>query len=226
MMISLLIETSTERGCIALMRGTEVIYHKELPFGLTNSQHLLPEIDLAFKASAITPQDLEFVTAGIGPGSYTGIRVGVMTAKALAYALKIPLVGISTLEGFVPAQVGLYCAIIDAKIGGVYLLKGEKTQQGIELSSQPQICELNQLETVLGEGMQFLVTPNSAIIKPKIEGLFGQKWLWIDSGPDPVQMTRSALAKVKAGDVSLDGRMELLYLRKTQAEIEKERRVS
>ena len=218
-MLSLLIETSTERGCIAILRDQELVCFKELPFGLTNSQHLLPEIEKMLKTSGITPRQLQFITAGIGPGSYTGIRVGVMVAKAFAYALKIPLVGVSSLEGFVPSSIGNYAAIIDAKIGGVYLLLGQKTLEGTQLISPPQLIPLDQLKTKLSS-IEILVTPNSSVIRPKIEKL--GSWLWEEKGVDPVQMTRSALKKKATGDISLDGKLELLYLRKTQAEIEKE----
>lgn len=211
-MLSLLIETSTERGCIAILRDQELVCFKELPFGFANSQHLLPEVEKIFKASGIRPKELQFITAGIGPGSYTGIRVGVMVAKAMAYALKIPLIGVSSLEGFIPSTFGNYAAIIDAKMGGVYLLLGQKT-------SQPQLVSLDQLKPKLSS-IEILVTPNSSAIRPKIEAL--GSWLWEEKGVDPVQMTKSALKKKESGDVSLDGRLELLYLRKTQAEIEKQ----
>lgn len=89
-MISLLIETCTERGVIAFFKGTDLIYERELPYGYQNSQHLLPEIQQTFQKLALSPQQLQFITVGRGPGSYTGIRIGVMVAKTLAYALKIP----------------------------------------------------------------------------------------------------------------------------------------
>ena len=103
-MISLLIETSTERSLIALFRDLDPLDIRELPFGLQNSKHLLPEIKSLFERAGLKPADLDLIVAGIGPGSYTGIRVGAMTAKAMAFALNIPVIGISSLEGFIAPE--------------------------------------------------------------------------------------------------------------------------
>ena len=221
-MLSLLIETCTERGVIAFLKGIEPIYVKELPYGYQNSQHLLPEIQKAFQAAGLQPKQLEFISVGIGPGSYTGIRVGVVVAKALAYALKIPLVGVCSLEGFLPSHVEeiCYAAVIDAKIGGLYWQMARLVEGNVQLISSPQVCQLNEAQALLSQA-SLLISPNIKVIKEKMEKHSSPLWHWEEKSPDPIQLTRSALKKIENGKASLNSQLDLLYLRKTQAEMER-----
>src|SRR5262245_51524685 len=101
-MRTLILDTATERGVAAFIENGKERFSIELPFGLQNSHHLLPELERAMNENAITWEQIELIGVGIGPGSYTGIRIGTMVAKTLAYSFKIPLVGICTLDGFLP----------------------------------------------------------------------------------------------------------------------------
>lgn len=220
-MISLLIETSTERGVVALFKGTEAIYEGQLPFGLQNSKNLFPEITKAFEVSKLTPSDLKFVVAGMGPGSYTGIRVAAMVAKSICFALQIPLIGVCSLEGFTPKENGAYASIIDARIGGVYVQTGYFDGGKITSLSVPVLYSLDEAVFALKD-IKTLVTPNSLSLKQKFEKLtLGCHWNWIDTDPNLKQMIVSAFSKYEKGEFSLDGHLDLLYLRKTQAEIER-----
>lgn len=208
-MISLLIETSTERGIVALFREEELLHLVELPFGYQNSKHLLPTLQEAFSVTGLKVQDVQLIAVGIGPGSYTGIRVGAMTAKAIAYALQVPLVGVASLEGFIPQKESSYAAIIDAKIGGVYVQTGK---------SGPALYQIEEAIALLKDA-KVLVTPCAQHLQSKMPG----PWQWIERYPDPHQLMKIAHAKYKAGDFSRDYALDLLYLRKTQAEIEKQK---
>jgi tRNA threonylcarbamoyladenosine biosynthesis protein TsaB len=221
-MLNLCLETSTERGFVSLFDGVSQLFYEELPFGHQNSTHLLPMIHKAISTCGLSPKQLQFISTGIGPGSYTGIRVGAITAKALAYALNIPVIGICSLDGFVPDEDGDFAALIDAKIGGVYLQCG--TKKGSQLISQPpEVCELEKAGMVL-DGVQIALTPNAKILKPKLDALYPNLGMqWQEMSPNPSRMTKLALEKYEKGEFSTDSRLELLYLRKTQAEIEKER---
>ena len=187
-MLSLLIETCTERSLIALFRDLDPLDIRELPFGLQNSKHLLPEIQALFERAGLKPADLDLIVAGIGPGSYTGIRVGAMTAKAMAFALNIPVIGISTLEGF--TAIGSYAAVIDAKIGGIYVgLPG----------SDPALYSLDQAKELL-KNVETLVTPNSAVLKSKLPH---PKWL--ERYPDPIPMMRHRCLNIAPETIPLKG---------------------
>lgn len=220
-MITLLIETSTERGIVALYDNTTPLFHAELPFGYNNSKFLLPTLEKELKEAKISLNQIGLIAVGIGPGSYTGIRIGVMVAKTLAFAEKLPLVGVCTLEGFVPDQDGTFAAVIDAKIGGLYLLKGKKKGNHITYTSQPEVCALEKIGERLTD-VETLITPCSTRIKPLLEKHYpGSSWKWLEASPNPLHLIKSALDKFKKGEASSDTHLNLLYLRKTQAEVEK-----
>lgn len=95
-----------------------VINHKK-----THSQKMMPQIESMFKLSEIDIKDIDIFSAAVGPGSFTGVRIGVATVKAMAQALDKPCVGVSTLMALAN-QVnhfgGIICPILDARREQVY----------------------------------------------------------------------------------------------------------
>jgi tRNA threonylcarbamoyl adenosine modification protein YeaZ len=220
-MQALIIETSTERGLIALSEDNQVKAVKELPFGYQQSKFLMSELEQLLKDQ--TAHSFDCIGVGVGPGSYTGIRIGASVAKALAYAWKLPLIGFSSLEAFIPKEQGLFAAVFDAKISGVYFLKGLKERQQISYLSEPSISPLAELNLHWQE-IEFLVTPYEKNIKSKIHQLYPQaSWKWEEVSPNAEQLASRIAEKYRLQEWSLDGRLELLYLRKTEAELEKEK---
>lgn len=94
----LYIETATDVCSVALSRGAEVIGLKEEAGGNNHAKHLLPFVDEVLKQSGCTVSDLNGVAVSVGPGSYTGLRIGVSTAKGIAYTAGIPVMAVGTLE--------------------------------------------------------------------------------------------------------------------------------
>ncbi|QLH35474.1 MAG: hypothetical protein HWD61_04415 [Parachlamydiaceae bacterium] len=84
--------------------GRERIFQGDLPYGLNSSKYLLKEIERGLKILNKNLDGLKFIAVGIGPGSYTGIRMGVITAKTIAFSLKKDLVAFCSLEAFVSSQ--------------------------------------------------------------------------------------------------------------------------
>lgn len=222
-MYSLLIETATERGIVSLMQGSECLFHRDLPYGLSNSKFLLPAIAEGLKLSDVGAKELSFVAVGIGPGSYTGIRVAVATAQAIAYGVRIPLIGVSTLTCFAPREEGRFAVLIDAKIGGVYVLTGRRLPSGeVVVDSPAAIVPIAKLFGLL-DGIASIVTPNATVLRPKLEAFPGapsslKEWRWEESAPIPHLMGKVADEMLLRGNVTKQGPLDLLYLRKTQAE--------
>ena len=94
----LYIETATDVCSVALSKGAEIIGLKEEAGGNNHAKHLLPFVDEVLKQAGIVMKDINGVAVSIGPGSYTGLRIGVSTAKGIAYTAGIPVMAISTLE--------------------------------------------------------------------------------------------------------------------------------
>lgn len=220
-MISLLLETSTEFGLVALFKDKQLICEETLPPGLQNSKYIFTGIQKALSSFSLNPKDLNLIIAGVGPGSYTGIRVSAITAKTLSFALQIPLVGISSLNGFIPQNDGVFASIIDARIGGVYIKTGVMEHGVCRWTTCPMLYSLNEAFEFLKEIKTF-VTPSSLLLKPKFNEVFKDQITWIESAPNCEEMGRTAFEKFERGDYTLNQELELLYLRKTQAEIERE----
>jgi len=120
--MELAIDTATDMASIALSHRSEVRAEMTWPSGQNHTVELVPNlIHLLHQAKAEIPQ-IDAIIVTKGPGSFTGLRVGVGTAKGLAFALGTPLVGIGTLEveAFPHAEVGLpICPLLDAGRGEV-----------------------------------------------------------------------------------------------------------
>ena len=221
-MTELLIDTCTERAQIALCSSGSLIELLKLPSGFEQSRKLLPEIDALLKKHDLLPSQLSALFVTNGPGSYTGIRMGAIVAKIFSYTCSIPLVALSSLMGFIPEEEGPFAALIDAKIGGVYTLFGKKENACISYSENPKLLSLEAFNEQYITPIP-LICPNSRRLAPKLKELFPQKtFLFQDKECDPHRLIQLGQEKLTAGDYSSYGSMELLYLRKTQAEIEKE----
>ncbi|MCC8180172.1 MAG: tRNA (adenosine(37)-N6)-threonylcarbamoyltransferase complex dimerization subunit type 1 TsaB [Planctomycetes bacterium] len=95
----LALESSTAHGGAALLRGGKTVAVHRLPEGLRHGRDLLPAAAELLASQSLAAADLACIAVSAGPGSYTGIRVGVMAAKSLAYGAKIPLTAVSSLAG-------------------------------------------------------------------------------------------------------------------------------
>lgn len=117
------IDTSTSCGSIGLVQDEYVISEYLLNASVTHSERLLGAIDLVLRNAGLGLEDLDGFTIALGPGSFTGVRIGVSTVKGLAYAVQKPVAGVSTLD-VLASQVSptpfLICPIIDARKGEVY----------------------------------------------------------------------------------------------------------
>ena len=220
MMRTLLLETSTERGIVAIVEDGALLFHQELPFGLQNSQLILPILSEGLRSTHLNSSDFSMVGVGIGPGSYTGIRVGATIAKTLAFACHLPLIGVCTLDLFIPEEDGVFAAIIDAKIGGAYLQIGCKADGQIIWAQGPMVCLLPQAIELLRK-VPVLVTPNAAQLQAKLRALCPDvSWQWVERYPCPLRLASVVGERFVRGEWDKEGQLELLYMRKTQAEIE------
>ena len=117
------IDTSTMTGGVALLKDDELVGESILNIRTTHSERLLPALERLLADGGIEAKELDLLSVVTGPGSFTGLRIGVATAKGLSYALGIPSVGVTTLEGygwqfsFFP---GIVLALVDARRENVF----------------------------------------------------------------------------------------------------------
>ncbi|MCA9264481.1 MAG: tRNA (adenosine(37)-N6)-threonylcarbamoyltransferase complex dimerization subunit type 1 TsaB, partial [Planctomycetales bacterium] len=94
----LALETSSFHGSVALLDGQMLLASRALPDDSRSAESLAPTIREVLTSVGVTPRAIELVAVTVGPGSFTGLRVGVTTAKTFAYAVSAAVVGVNTLE--------------------------------------------------------------------------------------------------------------------------------
>ena len=114
-------DTSSKALTLAILEDETLLAQMTLNIKKNHSITLMPAIDFLMKSLDMKPTDLDRIAVAQGPGSYTGLRIAVATAKTLAHTLKIELVGVSSLLALVPEQAeGLVIPVMDARRNNVY----------------------------------------------------------------------------------------------------------
>lgn len=169
-MIILGLDTTTLACSVALLNGDLLPAEFTLNIRKTHSERLLPLIDFVLRECDTHREQLEAIAAASGPGSFTGIRIGLATARGLAQGLAIPAVGVSTMEALADAVAvpgALICPLLDARRSQVYaaLYRREPAPElDLELIIPPAATALSALVSRLkrfqqpiiftGEGLQ------------------------------------------------------------------------
>ncbi|MEB6339705.1 tRNA (adenosine(37)-N6)-threonylcarbamoyltransferase complex dimerization subunit type 1 TsaB [Mammaliicoccus sciuri] len=149
-MTTLLIDTSNQPLAVALVKDGNVLINYQSNIKKNHSLQLMPVIESLMDEAQITPQSLSDIVVANGPGSYTGLRIGITTAKTMAYILDIPLYEVSSLKALAATYnnendliVPLFDARRDHVFAGVYQYKDDKLET-IKEDSYISIEALNQ----------------------------------------------------------------------------------
>jgi len=157
------IDTSTLCGSIALIEEQALRAEINVNLGRKHTERLLPGLEWIFTELGIEPKELDAIAVGIGPGSFTGLRVGLSTAKGLALSLGIPILGISSLKALAYAvrfYPGTILAVLDARKSQVFaqfFAGGEElTSSGEPMVIEPEILvnQIPERTLLVGEGVR------------------------------------------------------------------------
>jgi tRNA threonylcarbamoyladenosine biosynthesis protein TsaB len=118
-MLILAFDTATDVATSALVDDGEVLGERS-----SRAQTLLEDVDALLRQGGARPTDVDALAVGVGPGSFTGVRVGLATARGLALALGVPVAGVSTLAALAAGAPGAL-PVIDARRREVFVLQGE-----------------------------------------------------------------------------------------------------
>ena len=227
-MLILAFETSAKAGSVALLEDSKLLGESYQNTGLTHSQTIMTMAEDLLKSCGKSPQDVEAVAVAAGPGSFTGVRIGVAAAKGFAWGAELPCYGVSTLEAMAQG-LGLWEGVIvctmDARRNQVYNAvfraeKGEITRlcedRAISLEELKQ--ELSQMEETL-----YLVGDGSNLTYTSLQGELTNLVI-----PPEYKMHQRAVgvgllacAMAKKGDVGDANALTPNYLRLSQAERER-----
>ncbi len=155
--LQLAIDTSASRPTVAILRGEQIIAEWLGPSGLKHHETLLSGVDECLKRSGFALSDLSFLTVGIGPGLFTGLRIGIITAKFLADPLGIPCVAVSSLLALAwqSGQVGQgrLWVLGDARSRRVYALPVESFAPDFSSSEDEAVaCPPEEAATRISAG--------------------------------------------------------------------------
>jgi len=115
------VDTSNKVASVALFNDKNLLNEKFSDDQKTHSEKLLPIIDELLKEEKLSIKDIDLFIVSVGPGSFTGIRIGVSTVKGMAQALNKKVISVTSLEGLIEMTTGEnVCAIINARHGNVY----------------------------------------------------------------------------------------------------------
>lgn len=160
----LLLDAATEALSVALSCDLDNAHFEVCP--QQHSQKMLPLVDMALKNASVSLASLDAIAFGRGPGSFTGVRVGVSVTQGLAYAVNLPVVGISNLQmmaqqAFDTTDAKYAIATIDARMGEVYYAEFKRGDNGLaEFISQELVIKPDEITlpdynvVVVGTGCQ------------------------------------------------------------------------
>ncbi|MBQ8828039.1 MAG: tRNA (adenosine(37)-N6)-threonylcarbamoyltransferase complex dimerization subunit type 1 TsaB [Clostridia bacterium] len=191
-MLTLCIDTSCNTAGVSICENGIIISEISINDRNTHSVKLMPAVDYLFKIAGKDVSDLDLIAVVNGPGSYTGLRIGVSAAKAISYSADVPVVGVNTLDflaySAACADDGYICPVIDARNTHMYFALYNiqkdgcvrKTERIIEYGAMPadEMCEVVKSKTqspvlFIGDG----VIANRELLKQ----LFGENFIEADS---------------------------------------------
>lgn len=138
----LAIDTSTATGRIAIAAGETVLFASEFTSQRSHNSQIFSPLEAALDCCG---RELDLVAVGTGPGSYTGVRIGIASGIAIAMALELPVIGIPSACAAAAAAGGAYTLIGDARRGATFLAEAN----GHQLESAPELIDDGQLSARL-----------------------------------------------------------------------------
>ena len=222
----LMIDTSGPACGVAIMADGRLVYEAELTHKQTHSQRVMLMVDAALQMSDMTLEDMDVLGAVVGPGSFTGVRIGVSTVKALAHAAGKPCVAVDALEALaanVTAFDGVVCPILDARAQQVYGAMFKDGKRVLEDVVEKLALFLDRVEAT-GEAALFL-GDGAPGFEAAIRERLGDKAHFVKPQHNGLRAgSACAVAKerLEKGEATLDYITLLpLYLRAPQAERER-----
>ena len=224
-MILLCLDTSGPVAGVALMEDGAVRYEAMAVNAFTHSQSILPMTEEAYRRTGLTVGTTDVIAVTVGPGSFTGVRIGVSTVKALAHAAGKRCVAVDALEAMangVRPYPGVICPIQDARAGQVYGAAFAGGTLDRLLPDEPlKLEEFLDKAAALGEKLLFL-GDGMPVHRQRIAEILGER---AEFAPPHLSFLRPASAAALAWekrDQAVDYRtLKPLYLRPPQAERQK-----
>lgn len=238
----LAIDTSSKVCSVAITEDTNKIIELNSDDEKTHSVKLMPMVDEALKTSNLSLDNIDLLACCVGPGSFTGVRIGIATVKAFSDAKNLPVVGVSSLEGLAynliekstPAtQLSntLFCSIIDAKNNnvycGLYRYYNNCLNQFVDLIAEDINTVISKINTIITTfDNQFnnisFVGDGSIVYRDLLKGEFKNIPINfandLQNNANSISIATAGYIKYQNGNYGDSNSLSPIYLRKSQAE--------
>ena len=227
----LAIDTSTQVSSVAVVSDGKLAAELTMQAKLTHSETLLPHIEEVLGMANQKKEELEGIAVSLGPGSFTGLRIGLATAKAMAYALQLPIVGVPTLRALAwhfPVEGFQLLPMIDAQKGNVYVERYMWEHGKLLRKTGVQVLPVEEVIRRTEE-LPGTVVLMGDVISKRIEGKQTLP-MHVMLAPLHLRMPRAAnvalcgLELLKEGKTGNVMDMEPVYIRRSEAEVLWEKR--
>ena len=227
----LAIDTATQVSSVAVASADKLAAELTMQAKLTHSETLMPHIKEVLRMANVRKEQLEGIAVSIGPGSFTGLRIGLAAAKAMAYALDLPIVGVSTLKALAyhyPVPGIRIVSLLDAQKGNAYRESYEWEEGTLMVVNPVEVLPIAEILAECAEsGRETVVLGDIAVrrIRGKVDLPAN-----VTVAPAHLVMPRAAcvamlgLQELAAGHTDNVMNMEPVYIRRSEAEVFWEKR--
>lgn len=228
----LAIDASGVAASVAILEDENLVSEYMVHYKLTHSQTLLPMIDEVCKMVDVDLTTIDTIAVTSGPGSFTGLRISAGTAKGMALALDIPIVGIPTLDAIannIPYTENIICPIMDARREQVYTALYRWQGDTLERLTEHLVIHIDEVIDMIAKYNKSVIFLGDAtmVYKERINDKLGEK---ANFAPPALRLQRAAtvaqlgMEEFKKGNTTPHMEFAPTYLRPSQAEREYERK--
>lgn len=184
------IESATFAQSVALLEDDRVVAEASYVAEGGRGGRLMPTVDEVLRQAGLSVGDLDAVSVSVGPGSFTGLRVGLATAKGLARGAGVSLVGVSTLEVLAEGydvKEGSICALLDAYRGEVFAAMFRRNGGRLERLTADMVA-VPEAVPLSGEGETHMIGNGAACYRERLKAVFGERVNVTGEGTSAVPM--------------------------------------
>lgn len=228
-MLVLGIETATDRVGVAIgdHHGVQALF--EATLGRRHAETVAPAVDFVRRQADVDLRDLSAIAVDVGPGLFTGLRVGLATAKTLAQALELPMIGLTSLEvlahplrrtGLRSAQV--IAAVVDGRKGQVFFAFFRADDGEIRQLDEPRAGSVEDLVVAIDDRAQDVLCVGDGAVRYGAEisaSRFATVGDSFEAHPSVASLVHLATSKARRQEFTDHTEMNALYLRRPDAEI-------
>ncbi len=218
-------DTSSKYFSLAIARDDTILVKLRKPLGVRLSRLIMPAIELALKKSGTTLKQIDYFAVGLGPGSFTGLRVGLSVIKGFAFSLGKPIAGVVSLDALARQAdkfEGLVCPIIDAKRALVYAAL-YRAGGNLRRRSQYLLISIENLLKKIGKKQKvFFLGDGVSLYRGEITKILGDSAIFADESiwyPKPENLIFLAREKIKNKQFDNYDKIVPLYLYSKECQI-------